>query len=100
MTTNDEQQMETTTLGKFLEDRRNELQLTRLQVAERTGITRGYVYRIEKRGCAPTILVCAQLSAVLGVPVQTMADLAMQNKNEYRSPAPDNTGKWKKRKSS
>jgi transcriptional regulator with XRE-family HTH domain len=90
--------MKTTTLGQLLEDKRNELQLTRQQVADRAGITRGYVFRLEKRGCAPTILVCAQLAEVLGITVQTMATIAMLNKSEYRSPAPNKTGKWKKRK--
>lgn len=90
--------MKTTTLGQLFESRRHELQLSRQQVAERTGITRGYVFRLECRGCAPTILVAAQLSEVLDIPIQTMAHLAMQNKHEYRSPAPNKTGKWKKRK--
>jgi transcriptional regulator with XRE-family HTH domain len=65
-------------LGTLLKSRRNALDMTLEDVAEAAGCSKSHLHRLEGDKCEPGIVMCARLSAALGLPVQLMAAAALR----------------------
>ena len=57
-------------LGRFLEQRRTELGLSRRDLAERSGLSYPYVSQLETGDRDPALKAMRQLAPVLDVPVE------------------------------
>lgn len=62
-------------LGRFLEQRRGELGLSRRDVAERSGLSYPYVSQLETGDRDPALKAMRVLAPVLDVPVEELATL-------------------------
>lgn len=62
-------------LGRFLEQRRAELGLSRRDVAERSGLSYPYVSQLETGDRNPALKAMRQLAPVLDVPVEELASM-------------------------
>ncbi|MCE2724492.1 MAG: helix-turn-helix transcriptional regulator [Betaproteobacteria bacterium] len=52
--------------------------MTLEDVAEAAGCSKSHLHRLEGDKCEPGIVMCARLSAALGLPVQLMAAAALR----------------------
>ncbi len=58
--------------GFDLQKIREEQGLTRAQLAEKSGLSAGYIKVIEKKGAKPSVEVCQKLATALGLPVERL----------------------------
>src|SRR3954468_24096494 len=63
-------------LGRFLEQRRDELGLSRRDVATQTGLSYSYVSQLETGEKEPALKAVRSLAPVLDVPVEELASMA------------------------
>lgn len=59
--------------GEFIRSGRNCLGLTQLEVAILVGVNQGYISRVEKGECEPTITLALKLCSVLKLDINKFA---------------------------